>query len=76
VSHANPAHYEPSNITFGILQPLSGAPRGKKQRNLALSERALADLVDWMSSRGLLEAVGADPRVGPGADTQVRPYRQ
>jgi methylenetetrahydrofolate--tRNA-(uracil-5-)-methyltransferase len=54
VSHANPAHYEPSNITFGILQPLSGAPRGKKQRNLALSERALADLGDWMSSRGLV----------------------
>src|SRR6476469_708808 len=54
VSHANPAHYEPSNITFGILQPLAGAPRGKKQRNLALSERALADLGDWMSSRGLV----------------------
>jgi methylenetetrahydrofolate--tRNA-(uracil-5-)-methyltransferase len=47
VSHANPAHYEPSNITFGILEPLSGAPRGKKQRNLALSERALADLDQW-----------------------------
>jgi hypothetical protein len=26
---------------------LSGAPRGKKQRNLALSERALADLEEW-----------------------------
>jgi methylenetetrahydrofolate--tRNA-(uracil-5-)-methyltransferase len=75
VSHANPAHYEPSNITFGILQPLSGAPRGKKQRNLALSERALADLDEWMGVRGLMETVGADPRVGPGADTRVRPYR-
>ena len=65
VSHANPAHYEPSNITFGILQPLSGAPRGKQQRNLALSERALADLDEWMGVRGLMETVGADPRVGP-----------
>ena len=54
VSHANPAHYEPSNITFGILQPLPHAPRGKKLRNLALSERALADLEAWMSSRGLV----------------------
>ena len=63
-SHANPAHYEPSNITFGIIQaldpstgpgagPSTGlgagkAPRGKKLRNLALSERALADLETWM----------------------------
>src|SRR5207248_2403049 len=27
VSHADPAHYEPSNITFGIMQPLDRAPR-------------------------------------------------
>jgi methylenetetrahydrofolate--tRNA-(uracil-5-)-methyltransferase len=47
VSHANPAHYEPSNITFGIIQALEKAPRGKKLRNLALSERALADLATW-----------------------------
>jgi methylenetetrahydrofolate--tRNA-(uracil-5-)-methyltransferase len=44
VSHANPAHYEPSNITFGIIQSLDQAPRGKKLRNIALSERALVDL--------------------------------
>jgi len=51
VSHANPAHYEPSNITFGIIQALNLAPRGKKQRNLALSERALADLQQWVHDR-------------------------
>ncbi|HEV8211590.1 MAG TPA: methylenetetrahydrofolate--tRNA-(uracil(54)-C(5))-methyltransferase (FADH(2)-oxidizing) TrmFO [Vicinamibacterales bacterium] len=51
VSHANPAHYEPSNITFGIIQALNPAPRGKKQRNLALSERALADLQQWVHDR-------------------------
>ena len=52
VSHANPAHYEPSNITFGIIQALDSgkAPRAKKLRNLALSERALADLATWMRS--------------------------
>src|SRR5471032_1724602 len=51
VSHANPAHYEPSNITFGIIQALDRAagkaPRGKKLRNLALSERALDALEQW-----------------------------
>jgi methylenetetrahydrofolate--tRNA-(uracil-5-)-methyltransferase len=54
VSHANPAHYEPSNITFGIIQALDAStkkPRGKKERNLALSERALGDLQQWMHDR-------------------------
>jgi methylenetetrahydrofolate--tRNA-(uracil-5-)-methyltransferase len=51
VSHANPAHYEPSNITFGIMEPLKQAPRGKMARNLALSERALADLQAWRDAR-------------------------
>jgi methylenetetrahydrofolate--tRNA-(uracil-5-)-methyltransferase len=50
VSHANPAHYEPSNITFGIIQALEKPPRGKKERNIALSERALADLAVWIGS--------------------------
>jgi methylenetetrahydrofolate--tRNA-(uracil-5-)-methyltransferase len=66
VSHANPAHYEPSNITFGIMPPLdwarggpealggppvSPAPKGKKLRNLALAERALRDLQAWVHAR-------------------------
>ena len=51
VSHANPAHYEPSNITFGIMQALENAPKGKKLRNEALSARALADLQTWVNDR-------------------------
>jgi methylenetetrahydrofolate--tRNA-(uracil-5-)-methyltransferase len=51
VSHANPAHYEPSNITFGIMPPLDKAPRGKKLRNEALSARALGDLERWLAER-------------------------
>ena len=50
VSHANPAHYEPSNITFGIIQPLDRAPKGKKLRNEALSARALAALDQWIAA--------------------------
>ena len=53
MSHANPAHYEPSNITFGIMEPLSRAPKNKLARRLALSERALADLAHWIGERGL-----------------------
>lgn len=44
VSHADPAHYDPTNITFGILPPLSAPPRAKQERQLALSHRALTDL--------------------------------
>jgi len=53
VSHANPAHYEPSNITFGIMPPLPddalppGRRRDKLAKKLAISERALSDLENW-----------------------------
>jgi methylenetetrahydrofolate--tRNA-(uracil-5-)-methyltransferase len=53
VSHADPAHYDPTNITFGIIEPLARAPRNKMARKLALSERALADLQRWMDARRL-----------------------
>jgi methylenetetrahydrofolate--tRNA-(uracil-5-)-methyltransferase len=48
-SHADPARYDPSNITFGIIEPLDRPPRGKKLRNLAVSARALADLDAWLA---------------------------
>ena len=50
VSHANPAHYDPSNITFGIMEPMAFASRNKLARKLAMSERALAALALWMDS--------------------------
>ena len=51
VSHANPAHYQPSNITFGIMPPLARAPKHKLARKVAIAERALADLRTWMHGR-------------------------
>jgi methylenetetrahydrofolate--tRNA-(uracil-5-)-methyltransferase len=58
VSHADARHYQPTNITFGIMPPLDnppldsarGRPRGKMDRKLAISGRALKDLDDWMSA--------------------------
>jgi len=52
VSNAEPRHYQPTNITFGIIAPLQPSagqkvPRKKAERNVALSERALADLDAW-----------------------------
>jgi methylenetetrahydrofolate--tRNA-(uracil-5-)-methyltransferase len=51
VSHADPRHYQPSNITFGIMEPLARPPRGKMERKLALSSRALTELDVWMAAR-------------------------
>jgi methylenetetrahydrofolate--tRNA-(uracil-5-)-methyltransferase len=54
VSHADPAHYEPSNITFGIIEPLARPPRSRADRKTALAERALADLKAWADSERVL----------------------
>ena len=43
VSHADPAHYDPTNITFGIIEPLR-APRRQDGAQARPVERALADL--------------------------------
>jgi methylenetetrahydrofolate--tRNA-(uracil-5-)-methyltransferase len=57
VSHAEPRHYQPSNITFGIMPPLVREPGGprvpkqKSERNERLSQRALADLDAWIQDR-------------------------
>jgi methylenetetrahydrofolate--tRNA-(uracil-5-)-methyltransferase len=55
VSHADPRHYEPSNVTFGIMPPLERAPRGKIERKLAISQRALGELARWITDRGLVK---------------------
>jgi methylenetetrahydrofolate--tRNA-(uracil-5-)-methyltransferase len=49
VSHADPRNYQPTNITFGIMQPLEKPPRGKMERKLAISHRALRELEEWMA---------------------------
>jgi methylenetetrahydrofolate--tRNA-(uracil-5-)-methyltransferase len=64
VSHADPAHYAPTNITFGIVAPID-APK-KANRKAMLAERALADLAHWAegSGSGALDAA-AEPALSP-----------
>jgi methylenetetrahydrofolate--tRNA-(uracil-5-)-methyltransferase len=67
VSNANPAHYQPTNITFGIMPPLvsSGGrrvPKKKDERKLAYAERALDALEKWM--RGTKCAAADQVRLG------------
>jgi methylenetetrahydrofolate--tRNA-(uracil-5-)-methyltransferase len=47
VSHADPRNYQPTNITFGIMVPPDPGVR-KHDRKLAVSERALRALDEWM----------------------------
>ena len=49
VSHADPAHYQPTNITFGIMEAPPNI-RKRADRKLATSARALEDLDRWNSS--------------------------
>jgi methylenetetrahydrofolate--tRNA-(uracil-5-)-methyltransferase len=49
-SHADPKHYVPSNIAFGLIPPLERRVKSKQDRNTALSERALKDLAEWLES--------------------------
>jgi methylenetetrahydrofolate--tRNA-(uracil-5-)-methyltransferase len=65
VSHANPRHYQPTNITFGIMPAIDdrSLPRRtaadghkmsrKEVRKLALAERALADLERWTTANAV-----------------------
>jgi methylenetetrahydrofolate--tRNA-(uracil-5-)-methyltransferase len=70
VSHADPANYQPTNITFGIIAPLDRTIRKKAQRNLAISARALEALEGWAVASSPSEApeeLGAEgpPSVEP-----------
>jgi methylenetetrahydrofolate--tRNA-(uracil-5-)-methyltransferase len=50
VSHADPARYDPTNITFGIVPSLEAPPKSKHDRQLALSARALEALGEWQNT--------------------------
>jgi methylenetetrahydrofolate--tRNA-(uracil-5-)-methyltransferase len=49
VSHADPRHYAPSNITFGIMPTLDTPPRSRHERQVATSQRALEHLAQWLA---------------------------
>lgn len=48
VSHADPHHYQPTNITFGIIASSDSGSRRAKDRKLSVSQRALQALESWI----------------------------
>jgi len=48
ITHADPDHFQPMSIAFGLMPPLEGPPiRDKRARKRAISERALKVLAEW-----------------------------
>jgi methylenetetrahydrofolate--tRNA-(uracil-5-)-methyltransferase len=67
-SHADPAHYQPSNITHGIMAPLDRPPRDKARKKALIAERALAALEAWQNEGALASSVsGESTRHGDAA---------
>jgi methylenetetrahydrofolate--tRNA-(uracil-5-)-methyltransferase len=56
VSHADPHGYQPTNITFGIMASPEHGSRRARDRKLAMAERALRALDEWMQQES---AVGS-----------------
>src|SRR4029077_3175833 len=49
-SHLTRNPYWPSNIAFALIPPLEQRVKSKKDRNTAISERALKDLAEWLEN--------------------------
>jgi methylenetetrahydrofolate--tRNA-(uracil-5-)-methyltransferase len=49
IARSDPEHYQPTNITFGILPELGERIRDKSKRRLAVSARALQSLEAFRS---------------------------
>jgi methylenetetrahydrofolate--tRNA-(uracil-5-)-methyltransferase len=64
VSHANPDDYQPTNITFGIMDAPPDGIRDRVKRKVAISERALADLAEWDRSPKGARSGGEEIRAG------------
>ena len=47
---ANPAHFQPMNANFGLLEELAIVPRDKLKKREAYAARALSDLRSWMGA--------------------------
>src|SRR2546427_968764 len=54
ITHADPADYQPANVSFDLLAPIDGLPksiaRDRRARREKQCERALADLQVWLET--------------------------
>ena len=75
--------FQPSNVVFSMFPELAAPPkgrRGKRERHLALAERALLDLDPWLSAIGRprdprLPLMAADDEPVPAAQAEPEHMR-
>jgi len=57
ITHADPKHFQPANVTFDLLEPLEEEVRkkvrDKKERHRLVCERSLAAFDAWWAAAGL-----------------------
>jgi methylenetetrahydrofolate--tRNA-(uracil-5-)-methyltransferase len=56
---ADPAHFQPMNANFGLVDELPGRVKDKRVKREQLAERALADMTRWRDE--VLEPAAASP---------------
>ncbi|HVZ48394.1 MAG TPA: methylenetetrahydrofolate--tRNA-(uracil(54)-C(5))-methyltransferase (FADH(2)-oxidizing) TrmFO [Gemmatimonadaceae bacterium] len=61
---ADPAHFQPMNANFGLLDELADPPRDKARKKALYAERALRDLRDWAEASGVSPLAGAPTATG------------
>jgi methylenetetrahydrofolate--tRNA-(uracil-5-)-methyltransferase len=49
ISHADPKHYQPANIAFDLFPPLENSPRDRRERQIAVCDRAAGKLTEWLA---------------------------
>jgi len=65
---ADPAHFQPMNVNFGLLPPLPTPVRGRRPKREAMARRALSDMDGWIETQGL---GWLSPRTGSATDAET-----
>ena len=59
ISEADPAHFDPTNISFGLLAPLPSPPRRRKERRAEQVRHALETFDRWCTGLALPDTAAA-----------------
>ncbi len=49
ISHADPKHYQPANIAFDLFPPLPNPSRERRERQIAVCDRAAGKMTEWLA---------------------------